>query len=88
MYGSKMAFIADTEKVIIIRNNDTSKTVSEKEIINISSLPEGHKIPLSQWVDACTNRGELVCGVDSGVLVNKVLDAAAIATAEKRTVKI
>lgn len=88
MYGSKMAFIADTEKVIMIKNTDTDSCVSEKEIININSLPEGHKIPLAQWVDACTNGSELVCDIDAGVLVNRVLDAAAIASEEKRTVEI
>ena len=39
-------------------------------------------------VDACTNGSELVCDVDAGVLVNRVLDAAAVACREKRTVKI
>ena len=39
-------------------------------------------------VDACTNGSELVCDVDAGLLVNRVLDAAAVACREKRTVKI
>ena len=39
-------------------------------------------------VDACTIGSELVCDVDAGVLVNRVLDAAAVACREKRTVKI
>ena len=88
MYGSKMSFIADTKTVTIIRNGDTGKIVSDKEVINIENLPEGHKLPIAQWIDACTNGGELVCDIDAGVLVNRVLDAADIACREKRTVKI
>ncbi|MDD6916126.1 MAG: Gfo/Idh/MocA family oxidoreductase, partial [Eubacteriales bacterium] len=88
MYGSKMSFIADTKTVTIIRNGDTGKIVSDKEVINIENLPEGHKLPIAQWIDACTNGGELVCDVDAGLLVNRVLDAADIACREKRTVKI
>lgn len=88
MYGSKMSFLSDTDKVTIIRNDDESKIVNEKKVIDINSLPEGHKLPIAQWVDACTNGGELVCDIDAGVLVNRVLDAAAIASKEKRTVEI
>ena len=88
MYGSKMSFIADTKTVTIIRNGDTGKIVSDKEVINIENLPEGHKLPIAQWIDACTNGGELVCDINAGVLVNRVLDAADIACREKRTVKI
>ncbi len=88
MYGSKMSFIADTKTVTIIRNGDTGKIVSDKEVIDIENLPEGHKLPIAQWIDACTNGGELVCDVDAGVLVNRVLDAATVACREKRTVKI
>ena len=68
--------------------DDTSKIVNEKEVIDIDDLPEGHKLPIAQWIDACTNDGELVCDVDAGVLVNRVLDAATVACREKRTVKI
>lgn len=39
-------------------------------------------------VDTCTIGSELVCDVDAGLLVNRVLDAAAVACREKRTVKI
>ena len=39
-------------------------------------------------IDACTIGSELVCDVDAGVLVNRVLDAATVACREKRTVKI
>lgn len=88
MYGSKMSFISDTKTVTIIRNDDTSKIVNEKEAIEIDDLPEGYKLPIAQWIDACTNDGELLCDVDAGVLVNRVLDAADIACREKRTVKI
>lgn len=68
--------------------DDTSKIVNEKEVIDIDDLPEGYKLPIAQWIDACTNDGELVCDVDAGVLVNRVLDAATVACREKRTVKI
>ena len=88
MYGSKMSFIADVETVTIIRNDDTSKVVSKKKVIDIKDLPEGHKIPIVQWIDACTIGSELVCDVDAGLLVNRVLDASAVACREKRTVKI
>ena len=88
MYGTKMSFISDTKTVTIIRNDDTSKIVNEKEVIDIDDLPEGYKLPIAQWIDASTNDGELVCDVDAGVLVNRVLDAAAVACREKRTVKI
>lgn len=88
MYGTKMAFIADPEKVTIIKNNDPDSVASEKEVVNIIDLPEGYKSPMVQWVEACTKGSELVCDVNAGVLVNRVLDAAAVASAEKRTVKI
>ena len=68
--------------------DDTSKIVNEKEVIDIDDLPEGYKLPIAQWIDACTNDGELVCDVDAGVLVNRVLDAATVACRENRTVKI
>ncbi len=35
-------------------------------------------------VDACTIGSELVCDVDAGVLVNRVLDAGAVACREKK----
>ena len=88
MYGTKMSFISDTKTVTIIRNDDTSKIVNEKEVIDIDDLPEGYKLPIAQWIDVCTNGGELVCDINAGVLVNRVLDAADIACREKRTVKI
>ncbi len=88
MYGSKMSYIADSANVTIIRNTDPESVLGEKEIIGIKSLPDGYKIPIAQWVEACTSGGKLVCDADAGVLVNKVLDAADIASKEKRTVKI
>lgn len=89
MYGSKMAYIADTENVTIIRNTDPNNNVSDKEVVKICELPEGYKIPLLQWVEACTNISDrLVCDTEAGLLVNKVLDAADVALREKRTVKI
>lgn len=88
MYGTKMSFISDTNQVTIIRNDDESKIVNEKKVIDINDLPEGHKLPIAQWIDACTTGSELVCDADAGVLVNRVLDAASVAAAEKRTVKI
>lgn len=88
MYGTKMAFISDPEKIIIIKNTDTDSVASEKEIINISDLPKGYDSPMLQWVNACTKGSELVCDVDAGVLVNRVLDAATVSAKEKRTVKI
>lgn len=88
MYGTKMAFISDTKQVTIIRNDDPGKIVNEKKVIDISELPAGYQLPMAQWIEACTNGGELVCDVNAGVLVNRVLDAAAAASAEKRTVKI
>ena len=59
---------------------------------NQKRCPTGHLffgcVIKQKTVDACTNGGELVCDVDAGVLVNRVLDAAAVACREKRTVKI
>lgn len=48
----------------------------------------GCVIKQKKTVDACTIGSELVCDVDAGLLVNRVLDAAAVACREKRTVKI
>ncbi len=84
IYGTEMAFLADTENVTIIRRSNEA----EKEIVKINDLPAGYPLPIKQWVDACTKGAENICNVDAGVLVNQVLDAAVLAAEQERTVKI
>lgn len=82
IYGSKLAFIADPETVTMIHADGT------KEEQKIKDMPEGYPLPIQQWINACTGRGENICTVDAGVLVNKVLDAAEKSLKNACTVKI
>lgn len=82
IYGSKLAFIADPENVTLIHGDGT------KEQRRISDMEEGYPLPLRQWVNACLGTGENICDVYAGVLVNKVLDAAAKAMENQCTVEI
>lgn len=83
IYGSKMAYIAGTHEVTIIKSDGTQEVISVNDVKH-----EGRPLPIQQWINACTGKGENICTVDAGALVNKVLDAAEIADKENRTVKI
>ena len=82
VYGTKMAFIADFETVVIIHQN------GEKEQLKIEDIQKGYPLPLRQWINACTGQGENICDVNAGVLVNKVLDAASESLRNKCEVDI
>ena len=82
IYGSKIAFIADPEEVTLIYAD------GHKEIRKIADMEPGYPLPIQQWINACTGKGENICDVDAGVLVNKVLDAAARAQRNQRTENI
>ncbi len=82
IYGSKMAFIADPGNVTLIHQNGT------KTVMQVGDIKEGYPLPIQQWVNACTGKGQNICNVDAGVLVNKVLDAATVAMKKNCTVTI
>lgn len=82
IYGSKLAYIADTENVTMIFADGT------KKVMKISEIEEGYPLPIKQWINACTKQGENLCTAKAGALVDKVLEAAATAAKEKRTVNI
>lgn len=82
IYGSKLAYLADSEQVTVIHDNGT------KEVFPISDLPTLYPQPLRQWINAATGQGEMICGVEAGVMVNRVLDAAGLSLKEQRMVPV
>ena len=83
IYGSKMAYITGTHEVTIIRADGT------QTVIPVCDVPHpGRPLPIKQWINACCGKGENICTVEAGVLVNKILDAVEIADKEQRTVMI
>lgn len=79
LYGSKLAFLSDTEQVTLIHADGS------RERFPIAELEPGYPLPLHQWVNACTGQGENLCDVAAGERVNRVLDAAARAMESHRT---
>ena len=59
-----------------------------KKVIKISDMEPGYPLPIEQWINACTGKGENICDIDAGVLVNKVLDASSKAIRDNCTVDI
>lgn len=81
IYGSKLTYLTDSEKVTLI-------TADKVEKLPLSGLPAGNPLPIEQWINACTGRGENFCGIDCAVTTDRVLEAAQKAADEERTVRL